>query len=44
MSTLEVEKDLDSAAQATQAVAIIDCGRVSERTRGFPCDGPLRAG
>jgi hypothetical protein len=35
MSTLEVEMDLDNEAQATEAVEIIDCGRASERTRGF---------
>jgi hypothetical protein len=36
MSTLEIEKDLGSEVQATEAVEIIDCGRASERTRGFP--------
>jgi hypothetical protein len=35
MSTLEVEKDLDSG-QAPQAVQMIDCGRASERTCGIP--------
>jgi hypothetical protein len=36
MSTLEIEKDLGSGVQATEAVEMIDCGRASERTRGFP--------
>jgi hypothetical protein len=36
MSTLEIEKDLDSEARAPEAIDMIDCGRASERTRGFP--------
>jgi len=36
MSTLEVEKDLEQEVQATEAVEILDCGRASEKTRGFP--------
>ena len=36
MSTLEVERDLEQEVQATEAVEIVDCGRASERTRGFP--------
>jgi hypothetical protein len=36
MSTLEVEKDLDNDVRATEAVAMTDCGRASERTHGAP--------
>jgi hypothetical protein len=36
MSTLEVEMDIKKTVQATDAVEILDCGRVSERTCGFP--------
>jgi hypothetical protein len=36
MSTLEVEKEIKSTVQATDAVEIIDCGRASERTQGVP--------
>jgi hypothetical protein len=36
MSTLEIERDLDIDGQVTEAVEIMDCGRVSERTRGLP--------
>ena len=35
MSTLEAEKDIKNTVQATEAVELIDCGRASERTRGF---------
>lgn len=35
MSTLEIETEIKNAVQATDAVEIIDCGRVSERTQGF---------
>jgi len=34
MSTLEAEKDIKQPEEAREAVGIIDCGRVSERTRG----------
>jgi len=34
MSTQEVEKDQREAAAATGE--LIDCGRVTERTRGYP--------
>ena len=34
MSTLEAETDSKNTVQAAEAVAIIDCGRASERTRG----------
>jgi hypothetical protein len=34
MSTLETETDIKNTVQATEAVEIIDCGRVSERTQG----------
>jgi hypothetical protein len=36
MSTLEVEMDLDGEGGATEAVQMTDCGRVTERTGGFP--------
>lgn len=35
MSTLEVETEIRSTARATATVAITDCGRASQRTRGF---------
>jgi len=35
MSTLKVETEIKKSAQATDAVEIVDCGRVSERTQGF---------
>ncbi len=35
MSTLEAETDIKNTVQATEAVEIIDCGPVSERTQGF---------
>jgi hypothetical protein len=35
MSTLEAEKDVKKPVEATEAAEIVDCGRVSERTRGF---------
>lgn len=34
MSTLEAETEIKNTVQATEAVEIIDCGRVSERTKG----------
>jgi hypothetical protein len=34
MSTLKVETEIKNPAQATDAVEIVDCGRVSERTQG----------
>ena len=34
MSTLEAETDIKNTVQATEAVEIIDCGPVSERTQG----------
>jgi hypothetical protein len=34
MNTLEAEKEITSVVQGTEAVEIIDCGRVSERTQG----------
>ena len=34
MNTLEAERDIKKTVQPTEAVAIIDCGRASERTRG----------
>ena len=34
MSTLEAETEIKNTVQATEAVEIIDCGRVSERTQG----------
>ena len=36
MSTLEVEMDIKSTVQATEAVELIDCGRATERTNGVP--------
>jgi len=44
MSTLEVEKDLDNAVQAREAVEMMDCGRASERTRGVPFLLPFELG
>jgi hypothetical protein len=35
MNTLEVETDIKNTMQATEAVEIIDCGRVSESTHGL---------
>ena len=34
MSTLEAETDIKNTVQSTEAVEIIDCGRVSECTQG----------
>jgi len=34
MNTLKIETDIKTAVQAAEAVEIIDCGRVSERTQG----------
>ena len=34
MSALETETDIKKPVQATEAVDVIDCGRVSERTQG----------
>jgi hypothetical protein len=34
MNTLEAERDVKKTVRATEAVAIIDCGRASERTHG----------
>jgi hypothetical protein len=36
MNTLQTEKEITTTALATEAVEMIDCGRVSERTQGFP--------
>ena len=36
MSTLEAEKEIKKEMQGPEAVEIIDCGRVSERTQGIP--------
>ena len=35
MNTLEAETDIKKPAKTTEVVAIIDCGRASERTRGL---------
>ena len=35
MNTLEAETDITNKMQATEAVEIVDCGRVSERTHGL---------
>ncbi len=34
MNTLEAETDIKKPVKATEVVAMIDCGRASERTRG----------
>ena len=34
MSTLEIERKIKNAVQATEAVEVIDCGRASDRTQG----------
>jgi hypothetical protein len=34
MNTLDIETEIKNTVQATDAVEIIDCGRVSERTQG----------
>ena len=36
MSTLEAETDIKKTVQDTEVVELIDCGRVSKSTRGFP--------
>jgi hypothetical protein len=35
MNTLEAETEIKSTVQTTEAVELIDCGRVSETTQGF---------
>ncbi len=35
MNTLEAETEIKATVQATEVVELIDCGRVSEHTRGF---------
>jgi hypothetical protein len=35
MNTLKVETEITKTMQATEAVEIVDCGRVSERTHGL---------
>ena len=36
MNTLQTEKEITTTVLTTEAVEMIDCGRVSERTQGFP--------
>jgi len=35
MSTLEMDREIKNTVQATEAVELLDCGRVSERTNGI---------